>query len=78
MKKKTSISQVFSGDLLIFVFDWWDLASKQNYEKKTSKFDYPSEVSVSYFSWLPIWFDYFPYYFPLDLVKFHPIRLNFV
>ena len=53
-----NLLQVLSGDLLIFVFDWWDLASKQKIEKKkTSKFFYPSEGSVWYFLWLLIWFD---------------------
>ena len=41
-----NLQQVLSGDLVMFVFDWWYLVSKQNYEKnQTNKFYYPSEVS---------------------------------
>ena len=59
--------QLFSGSLVIFVFDWWDLESKQNYEKKQANFITLLESVFGIFAWLLIWLDYFPYYSPLDL-----------
>ena len=38
-----SMLPVFSEDLLIFVFYYWDLASKQDYEKVQANFIAPLE-----------------------------------
>ena len=73
-----NLLQVLGGDLLMFVFDWWDLARKQNYEIKQANFITLLKLVFGIFLWFFIWFDNLSYYFPLDLVSFHLIRLIFV
>ena len=72
-----NLLQMLSKDLIIFLFDSWDLASKLNYEKfhASSILLLKSTLGIFYYY---SWFDCLTYYFLFNFVNCLLIWLDFL